>query len=75
MGRQMNDEQMKLRNVLNALRDQRFRPFIAYLEGLLAENQEVLANATDTVVIYRAQGRTAQLKEILEAVAKAANSR
>lgn len=71
----MNDSSYsadQLRSVLNALRDQRFKPFISHLERLIAEHSDTLVHARDEVIIYRLQGRIVQLREILDAVESSA---
>lgn len=68
----MTDAEKRLLEALNALRDQRFQPFISHLEARREKYLETLSNLDDPVKIHRLQGRIAELKELLGAVAGAA---
>ena len=53
------------------LRSAEFEPLMEYLTGLRNEELEMCAKVTDTVAVYRQQGKVHMLDEVLKLVSDA----
>lgn len=55
-------------NVLRTLNRSEMQPFICFLKDRIKEAHDTLETASEPAILYRAQGRVTELKEILETI-------